>query len=249
MARGVDGRDIFVDDNDRLIFLRALTEVHSKLPFTLFAYCLMGNHFHFAIRAKDASLSRIMHRLLTKYSLTFNSKHGRSGHLFQARYKAVLCLDEMYLASLVRYIHLNPVRAGMTNRAEEWPWSSVNPRPWIIGTDILPPATRKLWESPDADELAVDAGFEPWPALDAEWTPSLLRNEGTPDIPLETIASDIAERHGIVVSELTSRSRRRLVSNARREAARTAIREGHRPIDIARYFGVTPSVISRCFAR
>src|SRR6185503_15252840 len=96
----------------------------SEMSCTILAYCLMGNHFHLAMRVGNIPLSRIMHRMLTTYAMAFNFRHDRTGHLFQARYKAILCLDDAYLLGLVRYIHLNPVRAGLVPKPENWPWSS-----------------------------------------------------------------------------------------------------------------------------
>ncbi|MEK7384422.1 MAG: transposase, partial [Elusimicrobiota bacterium] len=124
MARGVDGRETFVDHRDRQLFLATLVKLKQENSFTLFAYCLMGNHFHLAIKIGAIPLSRILQRLLTRYASAFNARHGRTGHLFQARYKAVLCLNESYLVRLIDYIHDNPVRSGSVIKAEDWEWSS-----------------------------------------------------------------------------------------------------------------------------
>ena len=124
MARGVDGREVFVDDLDRRDFLGTILGLKSQTNCSIIAYCLMGNHFHLAIKVGTTPLSHIMHRLLTAYVIGFNARHAREGHLFQARYKSVLCLDDSYLIALVRYIHMNPVRAGLTVGPEDWPWSS-----------------------------------------------------------------------------------------------------------------------------
>ena len=124
MARGVDGREIFADDSDRQTFLATTRGLKRETDCSVLAYCLMGNHFHFAIRVGRTPLSRIMHRLLTVYAMAFNFRHDRQGHLFQARYKSVLCLDDAYLIALIRYIHMNPVRRGLVSSPELWAWSS-----------------------------------------------------------------------------------------------------------------------------
>ncbi len=124
MARGVDGREIFSDDQDRHHFMRILTHVFREMDAQRLAYCLMGNHFHLAVKVGITQLSILMQRILTSYSLSFNHRHVRTGHLFQARYKAVICLDNAYLAALIRYIHGNPVRAGLTKSPDLWRWSS-----------------------------------------------------------------------------------------------------------------------------
>ena len=111
-------------------FSRRLPQIHwhpvateLKLPFYLYAYCLMPNHVHLLIEMQDDPISRIMQRVLTSYSQYHNRKYKKIGHLFQARYKAILCQTDRYLGELVRYIHLNPVRARMVKRPEDYEYS------------------------------------------------------------------------------------------------------------------------------
>ena len=113
MARGHERSPIYRDDEDRLSFLADLARVVQETRFVVHAYCLMTNHFHLLLRVKDIPLSKFMRRLLTGYAVTFNLRHNRSGHLFQNRYKSIVCDEEEYLLELVRYIHLNPLRAGV----------------------------------------------------------------------------------------------------------------------------------------
>ncbi|MBI3565695.1 MAG: transposase [Elusimicrobia bacterium] len=248
MARGVDGREVFVDDDDRLLFLSVLAEVHRQLPFQLFAYCLMGNHFHLAIRTPSTPLSRIMHRILTKYSLTFNARHDREGHLFQARYKAFLCTDELYLARLVKYIHENPVRAGLRSTAADWPWSSLNPQPWLVENGLLPESVRGHWPV-EPESCLSNQDFEPWPSLDAEIPPDLLRTEDRPSASMDEIVRNVSGRYGIEPGEVLSGSRRRPVSQVRRAISLSASRLGHRPTDIARHLKVSLTIVSRALTQ
>jgi REP element-mobilizing transposase RayT len=95
-----------------------------KLPFFLYAYCLMTNHVHLLLERQASTVGRIMHRLLTGYAQYYNRRYRRVGHLLQGRHKAILCQSERYLSELVRYIHLNPVRAGMVTRPEDYEYSS-----------------------------------------------------------------------------------------------------------------------------
>src|SRR5215471_3689017 len=113
ITRGNNRRQIFNSSADYEKFLSLLTELKTKLPFFLYAYCLMTNHVHLLIERQAAKVGRIMHRLLTGYSQYYNYRYRRVGHLLQGRHRAILCQSERYLAELVRYIHLNPVRAGM----------------------------------------------------------------------------------------------------------------------------------------
>jgi REP element-mobilizing transposase RayT len=124
ISRGNYRQRIFSSRDDYLTFLLLLERQKAKLPFYLYAYCLMPNHFHLLIERRDDSISRVMQRLLTAYSQYYHRKHQKSGHLLQGRYKAILCQTDRYLAELVRYIHLNPVRAKMARYPEDFEHSS-----------------------------------------------------------------------------------------------------------------------------
>jgi putative transposase len=97
--------------------------VHQRYPFSLYAYVLMSNHFHLLLEVDRFPTARILQSLLTGYVRRFNKIHHRRGHLFEGRYKAIVCDRDSYLLELVRYIHLNPVRAAMVKRPSEWQWS------------------------------------------------------------------------------------------------------------------------------
>ncbi|MFZ1699433.1 MAG: transposase [Pyrinomonadaceae bacterium] len=124
ITRGVDRRDIFHSPEDHQKFLALLSRQKAKLPFYLYAYCLMTNHIHLLIERRTENVGQIMHRVLTGYTQYYNRKYRRLGHLLQGRHKAILCQSDPYLAELVRYIHLNPVRAKMVRRVENYPYSS-----------------------------------------------------------------------------------------------------------------------------
>jgi len=124
--RGNNKGDIFIDEKDYNVFLKHLREVKEEKDFFLYCYCLMPNHFHLLLEVKDEPLSKIMQSLLTSYVIYFNSRYERSGHLFQSRYKAVICDKEEYLFKLVRYIHLNPKRAHLVEDISKYKWSSHN---------------------------------------------------------------------------------------------------------------------------
>lgn len=123
MARGNADGMVFEDDHDRRAFLDLLTEGVERFGHTVHGYCLMGNHFHLAVRTAGVPLSHILQNLMFRYARWFNRRHGRTGHLFQGRFKSVLVEEQRYLLELVRYIHLNPVRAGLVNEPGAWPWS------------------------------------------------------------------------------------------------------------------------------
>ncbi len=115
IVRGIERRKIFKDDTDRNNFLDRLGKVLAETGTKCFAWVLIPNHFHLLLRTGACPLSTVMRRLLTGYAMNFNRRHRRSGQLFQNRYKSILCQENTYLLGLVRYIHLNPIRAGMVD--------------------------------------------------------------------------------------------------------------------------------------
>lgn len=126
IVRGVERCDIFRDDNDRNRFVENLSKLLVQTGTECLAWALMSNHFHLLLRPRDIGLAPFMRRLLTGYAIYFNRRHERSGHLFQNRYKSIVCEEDTYLLELVRYIHLNPVRAGLIDGVaalDDYPWS------------------------------------------------------------------------------------------------------------------------------
>jgi putative transposase len=116
MARGIEGRDIFLSSKDREEFLARIVEMASeKGGPKVYAWALMSNHFHLLLRPAETHLSTLMQRLMTAHAVNFNKRHKRKGHLFQNRYKSIVIEEDSYFLELVRYIHLNPVRAGIVN--------------------------------------------------------------------------------------------------------------------------------------
>lgn len=113
MARGLDRQSIFRDDRDRDDFVRRLATLAQAGALVVYAWALLPNHFHLLVRTGNRPLPRAMRSLLTGYAGAFNRRHRRSGHLFQNRYKSIVVEEEPYFLELVRYLHLNPVRAGV----------------------------------------------------------------------------------------------------------------------------------------
>lgn len=123
-ARGNARNDIFLDDNDREMYLVRLGEVVARFNWRCHAYCLMDNHYHLIIETPEGNLSLGMRQLNGVYTQRFNRRHGRVGHVFQGRYKAILVDRDSYLLELCRYVVLNPIRAGMVKKIERYAWSS-----------------------------------------------------------------------------------------------------------------------------
>nr|WP_320024125.1 transposase [uncultured Acetobacterium sp.] len=123
ILKGLDGRNIFLDDSDRSIFMEKLNKARETGGFQLYAYCLMDNHIHLLIKEGE-ELGTSIKRITVGYVQLHNNKYGRTGHLFQNRFSSEAVEEEQYLMAVVRYIHRNPLNAGMIARLEEYPWSS-----------------------------------------------------------------------------------------------------------------------------
>lgn len=123
-SRGNARSKIFADEHDKEQFLEVFASVVKRYNWLCHAYCLMDNHYHILIETPDSNLSMGMRQLNGVYTQEYNRRHSKPGHLFQGRYKSVLVQKENYLLELCRYIVLNPVRAKMVNRPEDWKWSS-----------------------------------------------------------------------------------------------------------------------------
>ena len=126
MLRGINRGDIFLEDDDKDVFLNILLQKKSKGEYTLHAYCLMDNHLHLLIQEKEDDIARIMKRIGITYVSYFNKKYQRIGPLFQDRYKSEKVENDGYLLTAMRYIHNNPVAAGLVKNQGAYKWSSYN---------------------------------------------------------------------------------------------------------------------------
>lgn len=124
MMRGNEKKKIFLDDEDRLRFIHILFEKANEEESEIYAYCLMDNHVHLLLHKKGTDLARLMKRINVSFVYYFNKKYKRVGHLFQDRFKSEIIDNEDYLLSAIRYIHNNPVKAGIVISPEKFWWSS-----------------------------------------------------------------------------------------------------------------------------
>jgi len=126
IARGIDRCEIFEDDTDRHNFIERLGVILTETQTRCFAWALIPNHFHLLLKTGQVPIATVMRRLLTGYAVTYNRRHRRYGHLFQNRYKSILCQEDTYLLELVRYIHLNPLRSKIVadmDKLDRYPYS------------------------------------------------------------------------------------------------------------------------------
>ena len=139
--RGVNKMAIVHDEQDRRTFIKLLAEMASKYQVRIFAYCLMSNHYHLFIQTREKNLSNALWYLSINYARYFNVRHDRVGPLYQGRFRSRLVDEHTYCLSLIRYIHQNPVEAGIANSPQDYFWSS-----YPCYTGILP-----KWDWLDAD--------------------------------------------------------------------------------------------------
>ena len=146
ILRGIERQAIVRDDIDRAAFIERVGDILAATGTPCYAWALLSNHMHLLLRTGAVPLTTVMRRLLTGYAAAFNRRHRRHGYLFQNRYKSILCQEEPYLLELVRYLHLNPVRAAAVKdiRAlDRYPWSGHSAlighiaRPWQAVGEVL----------------------------------------------------------------------------------------------------------------
>ena len=150
IVRGLNRQEIFLDDRDRSNFLGRLENALSQTDCRCYAWALLDNHVHLLIRTSEKPLSDLMRKVLSGYAISYNHRHKRHGYLFQNRYKSILCQEEHYLLELVRYIHLNPLRAGIAKDMDEldhYRWS---------GHAVLMGRCRRGWQ--DRAEILIRFG-------------------------------------------------------------------------------------------
>ncbi len=143
MGRGIDGVKIFSKRKDREDFLERVADLCRVEALSIYAWALIDNHFHLLARTGNEALSNSMRKLLTGYVVNYNRRHKRYGHLFQNRYKSIICEDDPYLLELTRYIHLNPLRAKIVKNLEE-----LKGYPWC-GHSVIVGRVKRDWQDRD----------------------------------------------------------------------------------------------------
>jgi putative transposase len=170
LNRGNARATVFHGAEDYDAFLEVMTEAAIRAPMRILAYCLMPNHFHLAIWPReDGELSRWMHWLMTTHVRRYQGRHRSSGHVWQGRFKAFPIQEDEHLLTVLRYIERNPLRAGLVERAEAWPWSSLR---WL--------------SSPEGAPVRLEPGTVPRGTL---WVEGV--NAVTADIDLDNIRQSV----------------------------------------------------------
>jgi REP element-mobilizing transposase RayT len=228
IVRGNQRQDIFLDDEDRNVYLEKLQKYQKKCGFILYAYVLMKNHVHLLIETPKDPISRIMQMINFTYTQYFNRKYKKVGHLFQGRYKSFLCDKDSYLLALVRYIHSNPVRAGVVKYLEQYRWSShenyIQGRVGLVETGQVlrlfsdkPRIAQQRYrefidEAPGNDKEKIYRVIGQQIVGDNEFLEKVEKKLGRGErtikkLPLKTVLSMVKEVTGIGLTEMTSRKR------------------------------------------
>ena len=268
IVRGNQLRKTFRHDDDYRAYLDRLEKYHTQCQVRIYAYCLMPNHVHLLVETGSTPLAKFMQGVQQSYTQYFNRRYRKVGHLFQGRYKAIICDRDKYLLALVRYIHLNGVRANLATRPEQYRYSGHNSY-LGSGTDKLVEATPilKLIGGKKAYERFVlegtgeehnqayyavedqmflgEAGFGEEISREAEERSAPKRKK-----PLETVFKDVARRVKAAPELIRSKDRRWDISHKRAEAVAILVREcGYGVSEVAKYLGRDQANVSTMLSR
>lgn len=237
MLRGNGGQDIFFDDDDRRHFYLLLQQGIARYGHRIHGFCLMSNHVHLAIQVGEEPLAKIMQNLSFRYTRWINQKQNRIGHLFQGRYKAIMVDRDAYLLELVRYIHLNPVRAKLVRQPQNYPWSGHRAylrqealawltTDWVLGQfSSRIAASRKRYETflqegrseGRRDEFHCGGDNDQRVLGDDGFAERVLNISCAPakHITLEKLIKFVCHEYRLAESDLAAAGRERLTSEAR----------------------------------
>lgn len=252
-SRGDGREDIFLDDDDRQQFLAVLRHAIDRFGWRCLAYCLMTNHYHLLLETPAPNLARGMRQLNGIYTQRFNRRYGRVGHVFQGRYKALVVQKDRHLLELCRYVVLNPVRAGMVKRVQDWPWSSYRATAgqkatpeWLATDWLLRQFAGSRRQAIALYRRFVTAGSEvhPWRDLigqiyygDESFVQQVAQGTTSGEVPRR-------QRHPLRLTLAT------LVPTGTPEEIGRAYREhGYQLMEIARHLGVHYATVSRRLRR
>ena len=258
-SRGNNRQPIFRNDADRVLFLDTLTRVNRRFHWICHGYCLMHNHYHLIVETPDGNLSVGMRQLSGVYTQAFNKRHGRVGHVFQGRFKAVLVQKDSHFLEVCRYVVLNPVRAKAIGQPRQWKWSSYNAtagiaeaHPCLTLDEILRPfGSRKrsaqqkyrefvqagidgcsLWDHLQAQSLLGAAGFA------EAFRPHLADKQAIQEIPRGQRFAARPSLETLFAHSRGKKSRDQIVAKA-------VTAHGYSQIELARFLNLHYSTISR----
>ena len=231
MMRGADRRILFADDQDNLGFLLSLKRAKKASGFKLYAYCLMGNHVHLLIKEEEEPLEIVIKRLGVSYVYHYNEKYDLLGHLFQDRYKSEPVEDSAYLLTVVRYIHQNPVKAGICKKPADYRYSSYSE--YLNGGALL---TRDML----LKQISIDQFVEYHGELNADNCLEVKETERKRSTD-EQLDELIKKRFGIQ----TTTDVQRMESQKQAEVIKMMVKSGGSIRQISRLTGVSIAIIRK----
>lgn len=270
ITRGNQKQKIFKDVSDCQKYLQILTIYKNRYHCRLYAYILMSNHVHLLIETKDTPLSKILQGINQSYTLYFNRRYRMVGHLFQGRYKAILCDQDAYLLALLKYIHQNPLRAKIVETLKDYPWSSHhayagknNPLALIDIDQVL----RMLSGNNDRarnkyrqfmSEKQTLGKEEVYATVDQrvqgsedfvdevlkKYDGAIRKERKKKEYTLNAISGAVEKRHSVPLPALRSSAKERRIMLARRVFTQAAKEYGYRGKEIAEYLRKDPASVS-----
>jgi putative transposase len=270
ITRGNQRQRVFKGDDDFQKYVNFLAFYKERYKYSLYAYVLMSNHVHLLIETRTIPLSKILQGINQSYTMYFNRKNKTVGHLFQGRYKAILCDKDAYLLSLIKYIHLNPVRAKIAKAAGEYRWSSHRSYDKEKNNDLVDTGqvlrmfsedksqARKLYRAYIDDGIEVKKediyktisqrilGEEKFVDKVMEKIDERFENTRKHhEYSLKEIVATMGKMRGITLKQLRGKSKNREILTVRKLASLAAREFGYKGKEIALYLQKDPSVITR----
>ena len=271
MVRGNQRQKIFKDKYDFLKYLEILTNYKKQYKYYLYSYVLMSNHVHLLIETATTPLSKILQGINQRYTIYFNRRYKTMGHLFQGRYKAILCEKDEYLLSLIKYIHFNPVRAGIVKTMDDYKWSSHNSyakkadKKDIIDTDQIlrmfsenKANARKLYKAYTGDGLAVKkediyctidqriiGGEEFVERVMEKYDIEITHEKRKKEYTLPEISRAVEKVYGITLKQIRQKSKSRDLSLGKKILSLAAKEYGYKGREIAEYIRKDSTIVTR----
>ena len=271
MLRGNNGQFIFTDDEERYKLYLLLQEGIKKYEHRILAFCFMNNHIHLVIQLENVSLSKIIQNISFRYAQFYNWRHKTIGHLFQGRFKSILVDSDSYMRELIRYIHLNPVRAKLVANPIDYYWSShrgyimLNEHPWLSTKTVLMCFGESESKAITAlnnfilaginatEELCFEAGFSNKILDDDEFIKKIntkYNNKLSSNISFEILISVVKKKYEIDLNFLQKLGMDRKSTHIRAVIALIARdTEGVTLEKLAKFFGREASSLSKAAAR
>ena len=269
IVRGNQRQKTFLSDRDYQAYMERLARYRKKYGYGIYAYCLMPNHVHLLLESSDRPLAKLMQGLQQSYSQYYNRKHHKTGHVFEGRYKAIICQKDEYLLGLIRYIHLNPVRAGMVKSPEEHRYSGHHAYLYGKATEIIDPGKilamlggKAAYRRFVSDGLAEGHKEEYYAVEDQRFLGNegfveKLLNKEPEKAPrpharrsLDSLVKELAKLLGTDIQVLRSPDRSWVISKARTTIAYILVRRlGYALNEVAGYFGRDVATVATLLAR